>query len=47
MTMKNFSNNIGHRNRNLPAWSAVPEPTSPLRVPLQYMSICKMKIQLN
>jgi hypothetical protein len=30
MSMKNFSNKIGNRNRDLPAFSAVPQLTVPL-----------------
>jgi len=28
MSMKNFSDTIGNRNRNLPACSTVPQPTA-------------------
>ena len=31
--MKNSSDTIGNRNRNLPACSAVPQPTAPPRAP--------------
>ena len=33
MAMKNFNDNIGNRTRNLPACSAVPQPTAPPRAP--------------
>jgi len=33
MPMKNSSDNIGKRNRDLPACSAVPQPSAPLRAP--------------
>jgi len=33
--MKNSSNTIGNRTRDLPACSAVPQPTAPPRAPLQ------------
>jgi len=31
--MKNSSNTIGNRTRDLPALSAVPQPTAPTRAP--------------
>jgi len=33
MSMKNFSDNIGNRTRDLPACSAVAQPTAPPRAP--------------
>ena len=42
MSMKNFNYTIGNRTRDLPACSAVPQPTAPQRawegvpVPIQY-----------
>jgi hypothetical protein len=33
MSMKNFSDNIGDRTRDLPACSAMPQPTALLRAP--------------
>jgi hypothetical protein len=33
MLMKKFSDSIGNRNRKLPAYSAVPQPTAPPRAP--------------
>jgi hypothetical protein len=33
MSMKNSNNTIGNRTRDLPACSAVPQPTAPLRAP--------------
>jgi len=33
MSMKSFSDNIGNRTRDLPACSAVPQPTAPPRAP--------------
>jgi len=35
MSMKNSSDTIGNRNRDLPACSAVPQPTAPPRAPGQ------------
>jgi hypothetical protein len=35
--MKNSSDTIGNRTRDLPACSAVPQPTAPLRVPSRIM----------
>ena len=34
MSMKNSDDIIGNRNRDLPACSAVPQPTAPLRAPI-------------
>jgi len=34
MSMKNSNDNIGNRTRDLPACSAVPQPTEPLRAPV-------------
>jgi hypothetical protein len=34
MSMKNSSETIGNRTRNLPGCSTIPQPTGPLRVPL-------------
>jgi len=40
MSMKNSNDTIGYRTRNLPACSAVPQPTAPPRGPNKYsMSI--------
>ena len=33
MSMKNSNDTIGNRTRDLPACSAVPQPTAPRRVP--------------
>jgi len=33
--MKNSNDTIGYRTRNLPACSAVPQPTAPPRAPTQ------------
>ena len=30
--MKNFNDTVGNRTRDLPAYSAVPQPTAPLHV---------------
>ena len=35
--MKNSSDTIGNRIRDLPACSAVPQPTAPMRVPVKDM----------
>jgi hypothetical protein len=37
MSVKNSSDNIGNRARDLPACSAVPQPTAPPRTPLLYV----------
>jgi len=34
MSMKNSNDTIGNRTRDLPACSAVPQPTAPPRAPL-------------
>jgi hypothetical protein len=34
MSMKNSKETIGNRTRNLPARSALPQPTAPLRAPI-------------
>jgi hypothetical protein len=33
MSIKNSNDTIGNRNRDLPAYSAVPQPTTPPRAP--------------
>jgi hypothetical protein len=33
MSMKNSNDTIGNRTHDLPAFSAVPQPTAPLRAP--------------
>ena len=33
-SLKNFSDSIGNRNRDLPVCSAVPKPTAPPRTPV-------------
>jgi len=38
MSMKNSSDTIGNRNRNLPACSTVPQPTAPPRAPQRGVS---------
>jgi hypothetical protein len=35
--MKNSNDTIGNRIRDLPACSAVPQPTAPLRVPTDHL----------
>ena len=40
--MKNSNDAIGNRTRDLPACSAVPQPTAPLRAPLYYEYDLKM-----
>jgi hypothetical protein len=39
MPIKKFSDTIGNRPRDLPACSAVPQPTAPLRAPLKYVQL--------
>ena len=34
MSMKNFNDTVGNRNRHLPACSAVPQSTAPPRAPV-------------
>jgi len=34
MSMKKSNDTIGNRTRDLPAFSAVPQPTAPLRAPV-------------
>jgi len=36
MSMKNSSDAIGNRTRDLPAFSAVPQPTAPPRAPTAF-----------
>jgi hypothetical protein len=43
MLMKNCNENIGNRTRDLPACSAVPQPTAPPRAPF----LCKGKVKLS
>jgi len=38
--MKNSNDTIGNRTRDLPACSAVPQPTAPPRAPLAYVLHC-------
>jgi hypothetical protein len=39
MTMKNFNDTIGNRNRDLPACSAVPQPTAPPIAPTYWVQV--------
>jgi len=39
--MKNSDDTIGNQTRNLPACSAVPQPTAPPHAPLFVSSVCK------
>jgi hypothetical protein len=39
--MKNSSDTIGNRTRNLPTCSTVPQPTAPPRAPTSYVSYFK------
>jgi hypothetical protein len=41
MSMKNSSDTIANRTRDLPVCSAVPQPTAPPRVPMYYVGILK------
>jgi len=38
MSMKNINDTIGNRTRDLPACSALPQPTAPPDAPLQIIS---------
>ena len=42
--MKNSNDTIGNRTRDLPACSAVPQPTAPPRTPGLYSMRCKKAI---
>ena len=44
--MKNSNDNIGNRTRDLPACSAVPQPTAPPRTPVKWECHTKMKSSL-
>jgi hypothetical protein len=39
MSMKKSNDTIWNRTRDLPACSAVPQPTAPLRAPMKYLYI--------
>jgi hypothetical protein len=39
MSMKNSKDTIGNRTRDLPACSAVPQPTAPLHAPQNWNTI--------
>ena len=40
MSMKNFNDTIGNRTRDLPACSAVPQPSAPPRAPIYCVIYC-------
>ena len=42
--MKNYNNTIGNRTRDLPACSAVPQPTAPPRAPFEVYRILIIKV---
>ena len=44
MSMKNCSDTIGNRTRDLPACSAVPQPTTPPRAPAKKLSASQKEI---
>jgi len=44
MPMKNFSDTIGNRTRDLPACGAVPQPTASPHVLITYHNISKLAI---
>jgi len=48
MSLKKSNDTIGNRSRDLPAYSAVPQPTAPPRAPLEYVgkSINELQIQV-
>ena len=43
MSVKNSSDTIGNRTRDVPACSAVPQPTAPPRAPLSSLVAYKIK----
>ena len=47
MSMKNYNNTIGNRNRDLPARSAVPQPTAPLCTVPKFMFYVKLCVSLS
>ena len=47
MSMKNFNDTIGNRTCDLPASSAVPQPTAPPRAPLRKGSVCGMLVAVK
>jgi hypothetical protein len=50
MLMKNSNDTIGNRTRVLPACSAVPQPTAPLRAPFDCSQVpkkCEFGATLN
>ena len=44
MSMKNFNETIGNRTRDLPACSAVPQPTAPPRATDFLMTLTKFSL---
>jgi hypothetical protein len=42
MSMKNSNDTIGNRTRDLPACSAVPQPTAPQRSPFFKLLLCEV-----
>jgi hypothetical protein len=47
MSMKNSNDTIGNRTRELPAFSAVPQTTAPLRAPLNLICTCIRYIKID
>jgi hypothetical protein len=47
MSIKNSNDTIGNRTRDLPACSAVPQPTAPPRNFVMYIFILGLKVILN
>jgi hypothetical protein len=45
--MKNSNDIIGNRTRDLPACSAVPQPTAPPRTPVSVMYLFKRKMKYS
>jgi len=43
MSMKKSNDTIGNRTRDLPAFSAVPQPTAPPRAPTSVIQLAKKK----
>ena len=45
--MKNSSDTIGNRTRDLPACNAVPQPTALPRTPVTAVSVCVTEVMLS
>jgi hypothetical protein len=47
MSMKNSNDTIGNRTRDLPACSALPQPTAPSRAPSDHKGHMKLKYDVS